>query len=105
MTQINYFEKLFYPKSIAFIGASEKRMWQLRGYIDRNYQGKLYFVSRGSEKIYDIDCVKDVSDLPDDIDHAIIAVNRDQFIDIVKKCISKNFATIHIFTGAHFFNR
>ena len=99
MTQINYFEKLFYPKSIAFIGASTKRMWQLRGYVDRNYQGKLYFVSRGSDKIYDIDCVKEVTDLPDGIDHAIIAVNRDQLIDIVKKCINKNFTTIHIFTA------
>ena len=99
MTQINYFEKLFYPKSIAFIGASEKRMWQLRGYVDRDYQGKLYLVSKGSDKIYDIDCVKDVTDLPDGIDHAIIAVNRSQLIDIVKKCISKNFATIHIFSA------
>ena len=99
MGQINYFEKLFYPKTIAFIGASNKRMWQLRGYVDRNYQGKLYFVSKGSDKIFDINCVKDVTDLPDGIDHAIIAVNRNQLIDIVKKCVIKNFATIHIFSA------
>ncbi len=99
MEQINYFEKLFYPKTIAFIGASNKRKWQLRGYIDRKFQGKLYFVSKGSEKIFGIDCVKDVNDLPDNIDHTIIAVNRDQLIDVVKKCINKNFATIHIFSA------
>ena len=99
MEQINYFEKLFYPKTIAYIGASNKRIWSLMGYVDREYQGKLYFVSKGSEKIFDIDCVKDVNDLPDGIDHAIIAVNRDHLIDVVKKCIKKSFATIHIFSA------
>ncbi|GAF80020.1 unnamed protein product, partial [marine sediment metagenome] len=81
MEQINYFEKLFYPKTIAFIGASNKRIWQLMGYVDREFQGKLYFVSKGSKRIFDIDCIKDVTDLPDGIDHAIIAVNRNQLTD------------------------
>ncbi|MHA2009391.1 MAG: CoA-binding protein [Promethearchaeota archaeon] len=99
MEQINYFEKLFYPKSIAFIGASSKRAGQLSGLVDRGFTGKLYFVSKSSEKIFDIECLKDVSELPNGIDHAIIAVNRNQLVDIVKKCIEKNFATIHIFSA------
>ncbi|MHA1932652.1 MAG: CoA-binding protein [Promethearchaeota archaeon] len=99
MRQINYFEKLFYPKTLAIIGASNKRTWHLYGYVDREFQGKLYFVSKGSDRILDIDCVKDVTDLPDGIDHAIIAVSRDHLVDIVKKCIEKNFATIHIFSA------
>ena len=99
MAQINYFKKLFYPKSIAFIGASEKRKWQLQGYVDRDFLGKLYFVSKGSERIFEIDCFKDLSDLPDGIDHAVIAVNRNHLVDIVKKCIDKKFATIHIFSA------
>jgi len=96
---INYFEKLFYPKTIAFIGASNKRIRLLVGYVDRGFQGKLYFVSKGSEKILEIDCIKDVTELPDGIDLSIIAVNRNQLIDVVKKCINKNFATIHIFSA------
>ncbi|MBY8984660.1 MAG: CoA-binding protein [Candidatus Lokiarchaeota archaeon] len=99
MEQINYFEKLFYPKTIAFIGASKRREWQLTGYVDRGFQGKLYFVSKGNDKIFNIDCLRDVNDLPDGIDHTIIAVNRDQLVEIVKKCIKKNFATIHIFSA------
>jgi len=97
--QINYFEKLFYPKTIAFIGASSKRVRLLVGYVDREFQGKLYFVSKGSERILGIDCIKDVTDLPDEIDLSIIAVNRNQLIDVIKKCINKNFATIHIFSA------
>jgi len=97
--KINYFEKLFYPKTVAYIGASNKRKEQLSGYVDRNFRGKLYFVSKGSDEIFGIDCLKDVNDLPDGIDHAIIAVNRDQLVDIVKKCIKKKFTTIHIFSA------
>jgi len=97
--QINYFEKLFYPKTIAFIGASNKRMWQVKGYVDRDFPGKFYIVSKGNEKIFGIECLKDISELPDGIDLAIIAVNRDQLIDVVKQCINKNFATIHIFSA------
>ncbi|MFW9874264.1 MAG: CoA-binding protein [Candidatus Thorarchaeota archaeon] len=99
MEQINYFEKLFYPKSIAFIGASNKRMWQVQGYIDRGFPGKFYIVSKGNEEIFGIKCLKNVSELPDRIDLAIIAVNRDQLVDVVKQCINKNYATIHIFSA------
>lgn len=99
MAQINYFEKLFFPKTIAYIGASNKRKWQLYGLIDRGFTGKLYFVSKGTKEILGIKCYNDVLDLPDGIDLAIIAVNRDQLIDVVKKCIEKKFATIHIFSA------
>ena len=91
MEKINYFQKLFYPKSIAFIGASDKRIWQVQGYVDRGYPGKFYIVSKRSEKIFDIKCLKDVSELPDGIDLAIIAIVRDQLVDVVKQCIEKNF--------------
>jgi acyl-CoA synthetase (NDP forming) len=97
--QINYFEKLFYPKTLAFIGASEKRKWQLKGYIDRGFSGQLFFVSKGSDRIFDINCYKDISELPDRIDHAVIAVNRSHLVDIIKSCIEKKFATIHIFSA------
>ncbi|MFW9823032.1 MAG: CoA-binding protein [Candidatus Thorarchaeota archaeon] len=90
---------MFYPKTIAFIGASKKREWQLRGYVNRGFQGKIYFVSKKNDNILGIDCLKEVDDLPEGIDHTIIAVNRNQLIEIVKKCIEKNFATIHIFSA------
>ena len=99
MEKINYFQKLFYPKSIAFIGASDRRMWQVKGYVDRGFPGKFYIVSKRSETMYDIECLKEVSELPDEIDLAIIAVVRDQLVDIVKQCIEKKFATIHIFSA------
>lgn len=99
MPQINYFEKLFYPKSIAYIGASSKRAWQLIGLVDRGFSGDLYFISKGSDEIHGIKCFKDLTDIPDGIDHAIIAVNRNNLLEIVKICIEKKFSTVHIFSA------
>jgi acyl-CoA synthetase (NDP forming) len=97
-------EKLFYPRSIAVIEASSKREWQVLGIIGRNYEGKLYLVSKEEDMIFGIKCYKDVSDLPDGLDHAIISVNRNLLKETIEKCIAKKFATLHIFAagGAEF---
>ena len=96
--------RMFYPKSIAIIEASSRRPWQVQGIIEREYQGKLYLVSRKEEEIFGIKCYKDVSELPDGIDHAIISVNRHKLQDLIKACIDKNFNTLHVFAagGAEF---
>ena len=97
-------EKLFYPKSIAMILASRKRAWQVIGIKGWNYEGDLYLVSKSEEEVAGIKCFRDVSDLPDHIDLAIIAINRRKLKDIVQKCIEKKIHTLHIFTagGAEF---
>jgi acyl-CoA synthetase (NDP forming) len=96
---INYFEKLFYPKSIAFIGASSKRIWQLKGLFNRGFAGDIYLVSKGSDELFGRKCYKDITEIPDGIDHAIIGVNRNILLEIVKECIKKKFSTIHIFSA------
>ncbi|MDD1776755.1 MAG: CoA-binding protein, partial [Candidatus Helarchaeota archaeon] len=100
----NIMEKLFYPRSIAVIEASSKREWQVLGLTGRNYEGKLYLVSKEEDTVFGIKCYKDVSDLPNGLDHAIISVNRNLLKETIEKCIEKNFATLHIFAagGAEF---
>lgn len=97
--QINYFEKLFYPKSLAFIGATNKRTWQLRGILERGFTGEIFLVSKSSDELFGKKCFKDITEIPDGIDHAIIAVNRNTLLEIVKHCIKKKFSTIHIFSA------
>jgi acyl-CoA synthetase (NDP forming) len=94
-----YLDKMFNPKSIALIEASSKREWQIKGILNRNYRGDIYFVSKIEEEIFGIKCYHDVSELPDGLDHAIIAVNRKKLKEIIKKCIEKKFYTLHIFSA------
>jgi len=94
----DYIEKLFYPKSIAIIGASSKRTWQIMGITERNYEGSLYLVSNEPE-ILGIKCYKELSQLPDEIDLAIIAITKKRVKNIIKQCIEKKFYNLHIFTA------
>ncbi|NVM56161.1 MAG: CoA-binding protein [Candidatus Helarchaeota archaeon] len=95
----DYMEKLFYPKSIAMIGASSKRIWQITGITGRKYEGTLYLVSENDDEILGIKCFRDISELPEYIDHAIIAVNRKKLVETIEKCIEKKVQTLHIFTA------
>ena len=91
--------RMFFPKSIAIIEASSRRPWQIQGIIERDYKGKLYLVSKKEEEIFGIKCYKDVSELPDNIDHAVISVNRHKLQELIQTCIDKKFPTIHIFAA------
>ncbi|MHA1310431.1 MAG: CoA-binding protein [Candidatus Helarchaeota archaeon] len=94
-----YIDKLFHPKSIAIIEASTKIPWYIQGIIERNFEGNLYLVSKKEDNIFGIKCFKDISKIPDKIDLAIIAVNRNKLIDVIKKCIEKQFFNLHIFSA------
>ncbi|MHA1268348.1 MAG: CoA-binding protein [Candidatus Helarchaeota archaeon] len=99
MNSQTYFDKLFYPKSIAIIEASSRIPWYIKGIIEWNYKGDLYLISKKEEEVLGIRCYKDISEIPDGIDLGIIAVNRKKLIDIINKCIAKKFYNLHIFSA------
>jgi len=45
LNKIDFFDKLLYPKTLAFIGANPRRIWHLSGYINRFPKDSLYIVS------------------------------------------------------------
>ncbi|MFX1298364.1 MAG: CoA-binding protein, partial [Promethearchaeota archaeon] len=99
MESKDYIEKMFYPKSIAMIEAAKNRTWQVLGITSMNFRGDLYVVSKKEDELLGIKCHKDISELPDKIDHAIIAVNRNRLKKIIESCVEKKFHTIHIFSA------
>ncbi|MFX1574472.1 MAG: hypothetical protein ACFFB0_17160 [Promethearchaeota archaeon] len=107
MNQIDFFEKLFYPKTLAFIGANPRRIWHLEGYIKRFPKDSLYIVSdyydelieKHEELIKDVKLYRDISEIPDGIDHSVISVSRNRLIKTIKKCLEKKFYTIHVFSA------
>ena len=107
LTQIDFFEKLFYPKTLAFIGANPRRIWHLAGYINRFPKDSLYIVSnyidalkeKHEEFIKDVNIYADISEIPDEIDHTIISVSRNRLLETIKTCLEKDFYTIHVFSA------
>jgi acyl-CoA synthetase (NDP forming) len=69
---------LLHPKSIAILGASadfqKLNGRTLKALLDKKYAGAIYPVNPKYASLADLKCYADVSDLPDGIDLAIVAV-------------------------------
>jgi len=84
---------LFYPKSVAVIGASRtvgkpgfNIVWNLK---QHGFTGKIYPVNPNAEKILDLKCYPSILDVPDEIDLAIIAVPAKLVPGVMKECAEK----------------
>ena len=81
---------LFYPKSIAVIGASGTRGklgWNVfTNLVCHNFEGKLYPINPKAEEIHGIKAYPRISDVPEPVDVAIILVSASITPDVVKEC-------------------
>ena len=84
------FNKFFEPRSIAFLGASsDTRKWGFRilhHIITGGYKGKLYPVNPKGDPIGDLKVYKNVSDIPDVPDLAVIVVPTTGVLQAIKDC-------------------
>ena len=84
--------KLFNPKSIAVIGASNNK--KKLGYTIfsnlKNTIDFLYPINLQEKYIQDIKAYKSVLDIKKDIDVAIIVVPKIYVFDTLKECVQKN---------------
>ncbi|MDD5510364.1 MAG: CoA-binding protein [Dehalococcoidales bacterium] len=89
----NSLKLLFYPRNIAVIGASNtvgKLGYNVfKNLIIHNYQGRLYAVNPGVEYVQGIKAYKDIGDIDDEIDTAIIIVPAKSTPGVIKKCCRK----------------
>ncbi|WP_430809785.1 MULTISPECIES: acetate--CoA ligase family protein [unclassified Carboxylicivirga] len=71
-------EQLLNPKSIVVVGASEDVTKPggkiLKNIVDGNYKGKLYVTNLKSDEVQGLPSYRDVADLPDQIDLAVLAI-------------------------------
>jgi acyl-CoA synthetase (NDP forming) len=94
-----FFRKLFRPKTLAFIGATSFRHWHVNAYIQRFPKENLYLVAKYDDEINGHKCYRNIDDIPDEIDHAVISINRKNLLDVIYKCVEKKIYTIHIFSA------
>lgn len=96
-------DKIFNPKSIAVIGASNNKdsvgYGVMRNLIQGGFKGKIYPVNIKRKKVLDIKCYKSVTDIKNEISLAIIATPAASVIDIVKECGRKNVLNVVIMSS------
>ena len=85
--------KLFYPKSIAFIGASaDIRKWGhllFSNVVAGQYKGEVYLVNPKGGEIADRTVYKSVTEIPDPIDLAVITIPANGVISLIPELKKK----------------
>ncbi|MDD5071335.1 MAG: GNAT family N-acetyltransferase [Patescibacteria group bacterium] len=83
-------DKLFKPKTIAVVGASDSKgsvgKALMDNLVDGGYKGKIFPISIKRKKIKNIKARKSIKDIPEKVDLAIIATPAGTVLEIIKDC-------------------
>lgn len=97
------FNKFFYPKSIAVVGASSKEGtlgYELLGNLLKfGYKGKLYPINPKADTIHDLKCYKSLSDIEDAVDLAVIMLGKNFVLQSIDECKDKNIDSVIVITA------
>ncbi|MDF9409333.1 acetate--CoA ligase family protein [Pelotomaculum isophthalicicum JI] len=94
---------LFYPRSIAIIGASANPAkpggMPIVSLINNGYTGSIYPVNPKHVKIAGLPCYPSLSDIPDEVDLAVIAVSAQLTQKALHECAAKKVKAAIVFTS------
>ncbi len=98
-------DTLFYPDSIAVIGASDdsNRIGGLAlHFLQRHkYNGRIYPVNPKYRKVMGLSCYASVTEIPGAVDLALIAIPRSLVFDALKECAVKKIPFAIIYTAGY----
>lgn len=99
-------ETLFYPKSIAMVGASpkKKKEWStgnafIAASIHHDFSGDIYPVHPSGENVLGFKTYKDIRDIPGEVDLAIFTVPARFSIELMEACAEKGVKFVHLLTA------
>ena len=93
MNSIESFERIFNPKAVAILGASEdaRKMggWCMSSFIHGSYPGKVFPVNPKSREIRGIKTYASLNEVPGQIDLAIVVVPSSAVASVLVECAEK----------------
>ncbi len=79
MNRSDSFERIFNPRTVAIVGASEdpRKMggWCMSSFIDGRYPGKVFPINPKSREIRGIKTYASLNEVPEQIDLAIVVID------------------------------
>jgi acetyl coenzyme A synthetase (ADP forming)-like protein len=81
-------EFFFNPKVVAVVGASRrpgKVGYELLRNLRESFKGRLYVVNPEAKEILGVPCYPSLSDVPDDVDVAVVVVPAEKVIDVAEE--------------------
>ena len=96
-------DNFFTANSIAIIGVSSDATKVghiiFRNFVDAKYKGKVYIVNPHAEKILGYTCYKSVTDIPEKVDVAVIAVPAEASLGVITECAKKGIQDVVMVTA------
>ena len=96
-------EPIFFPRSIAVIGASRHKgkvgYAILRNLLVNEFQGTLYPVNPNADSVQGIKAYPSIGDVPDPVDLAIVTVPADAALEAVEACGKKGVRGLVVITA------
>ena len=99
--KIKPLERMFYPASVAVVGASSSAAetgWVKR-LLDFGYKGKIYPVNPKVREIRGLTAYANISDAPDPVDYAILNVPARSTLQALRDCVAKGVKFVHCYTA------
>ena len=101
--KLKEFEPIFYPKSIAVVGASpngnKSGSHRVKGLISVGFPGAVYPVGNDEGTIEGLDIFPNLRQVPGEIDYVIVCVPRESVLDVLDDCAAKKVKAVYFFTA------
>jgi acetate---CoA ligase (ADP-forming) len=94
-------ENIFNPKTVAVIGATDREESVGRGVVEnlKTTKRKIYFVNISKEEIFGEKTYKNINDIKDNIDLAVVVVPKIAVSEVVDDCIKKRVGGVLIISS------
>ena len=96
-------ERLFHPRSIAIVGASDNPDSAGYDYVKSlrvfNFAGPVYPIHPRAETVEGYPVFRSLADIPDQIDLLISCISAERVPDLIKESTKNNIPFLHLFTG------
>ncbi|MBN2187410.1 MAG: CoA-binding protein [Dehalococcoidia bacterium] len=101
--KLKEFKPIFYPKSIAVVGASsqENKMgsrW-VKGLISAGFAGPVYPVASSGGTVWGLKIFPDLKLIPGEVDYVIASIPRQAVLEFLDDCIAKRVKAVQFFTA------
>jgi acyl-CoA synthetase (NDP forming) len=94
---------IFHPRSVAVVGVSGRPDNPNRFFLDSlrslGFRGPIYAINKRSEQVDDFPTFSSLQDVPDPIDHVIVAVPADNVMDVLDQCHRKGVKAVSVFSS------
>ena len=99
----NKLDKMFYPSSVAVVGASEVPVkWGnliLTSILGWEYKGKVFPVNPKKEQILGIKCYPSLTAIPENVDLAVLVIPAPYIPSTMRECIAKGISAVVIISS------